>query len=100
MGTSPDVLYREDLDRFTVWFKAVNARGPPVHQARAYKRLRKRVAMLREDRATPDALAVPAVRLAKWTAMKRNQGANVIVNGMLATRALKEAVVSVWGRAR
>ena len=58
MGAPLEKLYREDLDRFTAWFKVVNADGPTVSQARSYKRLRKRVAMLREDRATPDMQAM------------------------------------------
>ena len=73
MEAPPENLCREDLDRFAAWFGVVNAHGPPVRQASLYKRLRKRVSMLREDRATPDTQAVPAVRATKWTAIKQTE---------------------------
>ena len=93
-----DSLYKEELKLFDHWFSVCNASSAPTNQARAYKRLHKRVRLMREDNTTPSTEMIPAISAAvTWKAAVSNQTKPVVVNGLMAGRALKKSIVDIWG---
>ena len=97
-GATPEALYAEELKLFTRWFARCNACSARRNQARAYKRMHKRIRLMKEDSLSPDTEPIPAIgAAATWKAARAGQTKPVVVNGLIACRALKKSIVDVWG---
>lgn len=82
-GANPEALYAEELKLFTRWFSKCNACSARRNQARAYKRMHKRIRLMKEGSLSPDTQPIPAIGAAvTWRAAMAGQTKPVVVNGL------------------
>ena len=91
-------LFEGELKLFAHWFQQCNACRAPKNRPQAYERLKKRIPMMKEDGLCSDTKSIPAIFVdTAWFDAVKRQTKPVVLNGLLACRALKKSILDAYG---